>query len=174
MPGPGSVVRGGPRTMAGSRPGHNGPMSRRKPRPKSPAAPAPAPAVRPEGPCPCGLPAPYGECCGRFHTGAATAPTAERLMRSRYSAFVVRDEPYLLRTWAPATRPRSVDFDPDMRWTGLEVHAAEDGTLFHTTGTVTFTARYTHRGEPGALRERSRFEKADGQWLYVDGTFDGE
>lgn len=146
-------------------------MPRRKPRPK-PAPAAPAPAVRPEDPCPCGLPAPYAQCCGRFHTGGEAAPTAERLMRSRYSAFVARDEPYLLRTWSPATRPRTVDFDPDTRWTGLEILDTTDGTLFHTTGTVAFTARYTHRGEPGALRERSRFEKADGRWLYVDGTFD--
>ncbi|MER7108222.1 YchJ family metal-binding protein [Streptomyces sp. NPDC000229] len=129
------------------------------------------PAVAAEAPCPCGLPAAYGACCGRFHTGEALAPTAEALMRSRYSAFVVRDEPYLLRTWAPATRPRSVDFDPAMRWTGLEIADTTDGTLFHTSGTVTFVARYTHRGEQGALRERSRFEKADGAWVYVDGTF---
>ncbi|KAF0646811.1 hypothetical protein K701_26775 [Streptomyces fradiae ATCC 10745 = DSM 40063] len=142
-----------------------------KARPRSAAAPGPAPAVRPDGPCPCGLPAAYGECCGRFHTGAATAPTAERLMRSRYSAFVVRDAAYLLATWAPATRPRDVDFDPDMRWTGLEILDTRDGTPFHTTGTVAFTARYTHRGEPGELRERSRFEQAGGRWLYVDGTF---
>lgn len=146
-------------------------MPRRKPRPKHAPA-APAPAVRPEDPCPCGLPAPYAQCCGRFHAGGEAAPTAERLMRSRYSAFVARDEPYLLRTWSPATRPRTVDFDPDTRWTGLEILDTTDGTLFHTTGTVAFTARYTHRGEPGALRERSRFEKADGRWLYVDGTFD--
>lgn len=93
-------------------------------------------------------------------------------MRSRYSAFVTRDEPYLLRTWSPATRPRTVDFDPDLRWTGLEILDTTDGTLFHTTGTVVFAARYAHRGEPGALRERSRFEKTDGRWLYVDGAFD--
>ncbi|WP_010473819.1 YchJ family protein [Streptomyces somaliensis] len=141
-------------------------MPRRKPRPKS----APAPAVRPVGPCPCGLPAPYAECCGPFHAGGAEAPTAERLMRSRYSAFVARDEAYLLRTWSPATRPHAVDFDPDLRWTGLEVLDTTGGTLFHTTGTVTFAARHTHRGEPGELRERSTFEKADGRWLYVDGT----
>ncbi|GAA4892752.1 hypothetical protein GCM10023237_08560 [Streptomyces coeruleoprunus] len=90
-------------------------------------------------------------------------------MRSRYAAFVVRDEPYLLRTWAAATRPRTVDFDPAMRWTGLEIHDTTDGTLFHTTGTVTFTARYTHGGEPGALHERSRFTREDGAWVYVDG-----
>ncbi|MFC8916554.1 YchJ family protein [Streptomyces sp. NPDC047821] len=133
--------------------------------------PRPAAEVRAETPCPCGLPAPYAACCGRFHTGEALAPTPELLMRSRYSAFVVRDEPYLLRTWAPATRPRSVDFDPDMRWTGLEITGTTDGTVFHTTGTVTFVARYTHQGEPGALSEHSRFEKTDGAWLYVDGTF---
>ncbi|MFB9390669.1 YchJ family protein [Streptomyces coeruleoprunus] len=143
-------------------------MSRRTSRSPKPAAPS-APAVRPDGPCPCGLPAAYGACCGRFHSGAAAAPTAELLMRSRYAAFVVRDEPYLLRTWAAATRPRTVDFDPAMRWTGLEIHDTTDGTLFHTTGTVTFTARYTHGGEPGALHERSRFTREDGAWVYVDG-----
>ncbi|MFG3497430.1 YchJ family protein [Streptomyces sp. NPDC047928] len=132
---------------------------------------AAAPAVHADTPCPCGLPAAYGDCCGRFHSGRTTAPTAELLMRSRYSAFVVRDEPYLLRTWAPSTRPRTVDFDPDMRWTGLEIEDTTDGTLFHTSGTVTFVARYTHRGEPGALHERSRFEKSYGVWVYVDGTF---
>ncbi|WP_149185079.1 YchJ family protein [Streptomyces sp. TRM49041] len=154
-------------------------MARRKPRPKpAPAATRKAtptaapPAVLPEAPCPCGLTAAYAECCGRLHTGDATAPTAERLMRSRYSAFVVRDEPYLLRTWSPATRPRAVDLDPGTRWTGLEILDTTDGTLFHTTGTVTFAAHYTHGGEPGTLRERSRFEKTDGRWVYVDGTFD--
>ncbi|MGI5479731.1 YchJ family protein [Streptomyces lavendofoliae] len=131
--------------------------------------PRPASGVRADGPCPCGLPAAYAACCGRFHSGEALAPTAELLMRSRYSAFVAGDEPYLLRTWAPATRPAAVDFDPAMRWTGLEIVATTDGTLFHTTGTVTFVARYTHRGEPGAMREHSRFERAGGAWVYVDG-----
>ncbi|QGV82470.1 hypothetical protein EIZ62_04780 [Streptomyces ficellus] len=129
------------------------------------------PEVGADTPCPCGMPASYSACCGPFHTGDALPPTAAHVMRSRYSAYVLHDEPYLLRTWAPATRPRDVDFDPDMRWTGLEILGTTDGTLFHTTGTVTFVARYTHRGEPGELRERSRFEKADGAWAYVDGTF---
>ncbi|MFJ8647624.1 YchJ family protein [Streptomyces sp. NPDC093546] len=153
-------------------------MARRTPRrtiPPRPAPAAPAPAaasaVRAETPCPCGRGDAYGACCGRFHAGEAHAPTAESLMRSRYSAFVVRDEPYLLRTWAARTRPPRVEFDPEMRWTGLEVTGTTDGTLFHTTGTVTFVARYTHGGEPGALHERSRFEKEDGAWVYVDGTF---
>ncbi|NUS16016.1 MAG: hypothetical protein HOY69_32225, partial [Streptomyces sp.] len=70
--------------------------------------------------CPCGLPKSYDECCGRYHSGAAAAPTAEALMRSRYCAFVRLDEGYLLRTWHPRTRPARLDLDPGMRWTGLE------------------------------------------------------
>ncbi|MFF6993992.1 YchJ family protein [Streptomyces sp. NPDC008313] len=117
--------------------------------------------------CPCGLPKTYAECCGRFHRGEAAAPTAQALMRSRYSAFVKRDEAYLLRTWHPAKRPARVEFDGGTRWTGLEIVDATDGSAFHATGTVTFRASY--RG--GSLHERSRFERADGAWVYVDGDF---
>ncbi|MGW1714724.1 YchJ family protein [Streptomyces sp. NPDC002156] len=124
---------------------------------------ATAPAI-----CPCGLGQAYKLCCGRFHQGDAAAPTAETLMRSRYSAFVKRDEPYLLRTWHPRTRPARVEFDPGMRWTGLEILETGDGTAFHTTGTVTFRASY----QGGSLHERSRFERVDGAWVYVDGDID--
>ncbi|MET8634161.1 YchJ family protein [Streptomyces sp. NPDC004680] len=117
--------------------------------------------------CPCGLPGPYEGCCGRFHAGAAPAPTAEALMRSRYSAFVKGDAGYLLRTWHPGTRPERLDLDPGTRWTGLEVLETSAGSAFHTTGTVTFRASY--RG--GSLQERSRFERLDGAWVYVDGDF---
>ncbi|CAM5589183.1 YchJ family protein [Streptomyces pilosus] len=116
--------------------------------------------------CPCGLPETYGACCGRFHAGAA-APTAERLMRSRYSAFVRQDGAYLLRTWHPRTRPERIDFDPGTRWTGLEILETGAGSAFHETGTVTFRASY--RG--GSLHERSRFERVGGAWVYVDGEF---
>ncbi|MGW2487165.1 YchJ family protein [Streptomyces sp. NPDC001606] len=117
--------------------------------------------------CPCGLPQPYAACCGRFHTGSPQAPTAELLMRSRYSAFVQGDAGYLLRTWHPRTRPERLELDPRMRWTGLEILDTSDGSAFHSTGTVTFRASY--RG--GSLHERSRFERVDGAWVYVDGDF---
>ncbi|OIJ90742.1 hypothetical protein BIV25_31145 [Streptomyces sp. MUSC 14] len=117
--------------------------------------------------CPCGLPRSYDACCGRFHQQGAGAPTAEALMRSRYSAFVKGDTGYLLRTWHPRTRPERLELDPRMRWTGLEIVDSTDGSAFHTTGTVTFRASY--RG--GALHERSRFERVDGAWVYVDGEF---
>jgi SEC-C motif-containing protein len=117
--------------------------------------------------CPCGLPKAYDDCCGRFHSGAGAAPTAEALMRSRYSAFVKGDVAYLLRTWHPRTRPARLELDAGMRWTGLEILATGDGTAFHTVGTVEFRASY--RG--GSLHEQSRFERADGAWVYVDGDF---
>ncbi|MGW1672067.1 YchJ family protein [Streptomyces sp. NPDC002324] len=128
------------------------------------AARVPSPVPRT---CPCGLPAAYEACCGRYHSGGAAAPTAEALMRSRYSAFVVRDGAYLLRSWHPRTRPTGVDFDTTMRWTGLEILGTQDGSAFHTTGTVTFRASF--RG--GSMHERSRFERVDGAWMYVDGEF---
>ncbi|MBW5422467.1 hypothetical protein GKQ77_12980 [Streptomyces sp. BG9H] len=130
----------------------------------------PRPAPRPTT-CPCGHPEPYEKCCGRLHRGEAAAASPEELMRSRYSAFAVRDEPYLLRTWHPGTRPPRVEFDPALRWVGLEIEDTTEGTAFHTTGTVTFRARYTDGGRPEALHERSRFERLDGAWVYVDGTF---
>ncbi|MFD3584484.1 YchJ family protein [Streptomyces sp. NPDC058683] len=135
-------------------------MSRRTARPSRPTPPAD---------CPCGLSKPYDECCGRYHSGAAAAPTAEALMRSRYSAFVTGDSAYLLRTWHPRTRPARLDLDPGMRWTGLEILGAGDGSAFHSTGTVEFRASY--RG--GSLHERSRFERVDGAWVYLDGDFPG-
>lgn len=88
-------------------------------------------------------------------------------MRSRYSAFVKGDTAYLLRTWHPRTRPARLGLDPGMRWTGLEILDTAGGSAFHTTGTVTFRASY--RG--GSLHERSRFERVDGAWVYVDGEF---
>ncbi|MDX2547751.1 YchJ family protein [Streptomyces sp. WI04-05B] len=116
--------------------------------------------------CPCGLLEMYGKCCGRYHSGAAAAPTAEALMRSRYSAYAHRAEAYLLRTWHPRTRPDQIGFAPGMRWTGLEILGSTEGSAFHSTGTVTFRASF--RG--GALHERSRFERVDGAWAYIDGT----
>lgn len=144
----------------------NGTMSRRSSRPRGKA-----PALTDTSPCPCGLPAAYGECCGRFHSGESAAPTAELLMRSRYSAFVVGNEEYLLRTWHPSTRPRHLELDPGMHWTRLEILDTTDGSAFHSSGTVTFRARYRHHGKRGALHERSRFERQNGAWVYVDGVF---
>jgi SEC-C motif domain protein len=117
--------------------------------------------------CVCGLPAPYEECCGRFHRGDAKAPTAERLMRSRFSAFSVGDEAYLLRTWHPSTRPPRIDLDPALRWEWLEILQVAGGGFLDTEGTVRFRAHYVERNRPGAIEELSRFVVRDGDWLYL-------
>jgi SEC-C motif domain protein len=109
------------------------------------------------------------ECCGRLHDGTATAGTAEQLMRSRYSAFAVGDAGYLLATWHPTTRPRTLDLDPDVRWTGLDVLATTAGTLLSTEGTVEFRAHYVRDRAAGSQHENSRFVRDGGQWRYLDG-----
>ena len=120
--------------------------------------------------CPCGFGLPYEECCGPFHSGVTTAPTAERLMRSRFSAFAVGDSAYLLRTWHPSTRPREIELDDDVRWYRLDIDATEAGNPFDSEGIVAFTAWYRSPDGPGALEERSRFLREDGQWFYLDGV----
>ncbi|MCU1641249.1 MAG: protein YchJ [Nocardia sp.] len=122
--------------------------------------------------CPCGLPANYADCCGRLHRGAAQANTAEQLMRSRFSAFAVADEAYLLRSWDPATRPADVDFDPGMQWERLEIIGATGGGPFHTEGTVEFRAHYRSGGTAGELHENSRFRRDNGAWVYLDGVIE--
>jgi SEC-C motif-containing protein len=112
--------------------------------------------------CPCGSGTPYDGCCGRLHRGAALAQTAEELMRSRYAAYALGETDYVFRTWHPRTRPDDVSPDPALTWTALEiVGSGEDW--------VEFVASYDRGGEPGELRERSRFERRGGRWVYVDG-----
>src|SRR5215469_6940288 len=76
-----------------------------------------------QDPCPCGSARPYSECCGPLHAGGAP-PDAQSLMRSRYCAFVLCNEPYLLATWHPSTRPGSIPFDRKQKWLGLRVVSA--------------------------------------------------
>jgi SEC-C motif domain protein len=125
------------------------------------------PAGREDGavsaPCPCGLPSSYDACCGRLHRGEVAAPTAELLMRSRYSAFAVGDADYLHATWDPRTRPRRVELDPGDRRTLIKVLGATGGGLFDSTGTVRFRA---HHGG-GVVAEDSAFRREGGRWLYV-------
>jgi SEC-C motif domain protein len=90
-------------------------------------------------------------------------------MRSRYTAYVRRDEGYLLRTWEPSHRPGSLDLD-DTIWLGLEVLATDAGDADDARGIVEFVAHYEDtNGAVDAMRERSRFARVDGAWVYVDG-----
>lgn len=115
--------------------------------------------------CPCGTGLTYGECCGKYHRGAK-APTAEALMRSRYSAFVVHDADYLLRTWHPDTRPEQIGFDIPLEFTRLDILATSGGGPLDSTGEVTFEAHYRVDGERGSQREHSQFIRLKGEWFY--------
>ena len=119
--------------------------------------------------CHCGNTSNYEDCCGVFICGESIAPTAELLMRSRYSAFVECDEAYLLASWHTDTRPSRVRFDPKQRWLGLNIKATEAGGESDKSGTVEFVARYKVAGKGHRLREKSRFEKINGRWFYLDG-----
>lgn len=90
-------------------------------------------------------------------------------MRSRYSAFVLGREDYLLQTWHPSTRPATLELDAATQWLGLEVkaHAVVDAT--HSE--VEFVARYKNQGRATRLQERSRFVLEAGRWFYVDGQW---
>jgi SEC-C motif domain protein len=89
-------------------------------------------------------------------------------MRSRYSAYVMGSEPYLLATWHPSTRPASLGFEPGTKWLGLTVKSARDTAT--DTAEVSFVARYRIGGQPAVrLQERSRFVREDGRWFYLDG-----
>jgi len=113
--------------------------------------------------CPCGSGDRYDACCARLHRRTAEAETAEELMRSRYAAYAVGDLDHVWRTWHPRTRPDALEPVPGLTWTGLTVEDA-------TEDEVEFEATYERGGTPGRLRERSRFERRRGRWVYVDGV----
>ena len=121
-------------------------------------------------PCPCGSELNYHACCGMWHDGGlhqVYPPTAQALMRSRYSAYVMQRADYLLATWHGSTAPGELDLQP-VKWLGLELrHAAEQGDA----GVVEFVARFRPAtgGPAERLHELSRFVREEGRWFYVDG-----
>jgi SEC-C motif domain protein len=134
--------------------------------------------------CPCGRkdahgkPLAFAHCCGQYLHGGRPAPDAPTLMRSRYTAFVLGDERYLLASWHASTRPADVAFEPGTKWLGLEVRRQREIDATHAE--VEFVARYrsstgsgqapsTGSGKAVRLHERSRFVLEGERWYYVDG-----
>lgn len=122
-------------------------------------------------PCPCRRGEPFDACCGPILAGAKPPPTAETLMRSRYTAYVIGDVDYLLRSWHPNTRPAELALDPAQRWLFLEIVGTQRGGPFDDNGTVEFIAHYKLDGVRDAMHELSTFVRVDGAWVYLDGTF---
>jgi len=123
--------------------------------------------------CPCGSNLIYADCCQSFHNGEKIAPTAEALMRSRYSAYVFQNNEYLLATWHKSTRPKTLDFSEDnTMWQKLEILHTKKGGAKDEKGRVEFKAFYVQDGETRRMYEISRFKKIVGRWFYVDGVLD--
>jgi len=131
--------------------------------------------------CVCGNSSPTEQCCGRFIHGGGHANTAEELMRSRYAAYVLGAIDYIVQTNNPH---RDEPFDAEAaaewsgtaQWEGLKIIDTEAGGLNDELGFVEFVASYGQQGRSYALKERSRFQKFDGRWFYMDGdteTFEG-
>jgi SEC-C motif-containing protein len=123
--------------------------------------------------CPCGSTKNLEECCGVVIAGRP-ATTAEALMRSRYTAFVLGKLDYLRKT---SGGEAALKFDgaelqrslPDTQWLGLAIRDVEGGQENDTVGFVEFTATFRRNGRFYSQTERSEFRRIDGAWRYCKG-----
>ena len=123
--------------------------------------------------CPCDSSLEFDDCCGPILAGRP-APTAEALMRSRYSAFVMGNLDHLNRTHAAEIR---ADFDllnaertvEEAKWLGLEVRTVVDGGIDDQTGQVEFVARFSRHGKTYVQHELASFCRENGAWMYRHG-----
>ncbi len=118
---------------------------------------------------PCGLPAEYDDCCGRFIEGRALPENPESLMRSRYTAFTQANVQYIRRTMQGKPLKNfnlrmTQDWASRVTWLGLTVHTSE---VVGNRGTVSFCARFDDNGVPGDITEVSQFYRAGGVWYYT-------
>lgn len=124
--------------------------------------------------CPCGSTSEFEKCCEPYIRGTKPAPTAEALMRSRYTSYTLKEVDYIARTHDPESRD-DVDKDAAQQWAdqaewqGLEIVETEAGTEQDDTGVVEFIAKFSLQGKDQRHHERSTFKKVDGNWYYLDG-----
>lgn len=120
--------------------------------------------------CPCGSRKEFEECCGPLIAGKP-APTAEALMRSRYTAYTRGDLDYIERTCTENALQtfNRVDMEaslPGSEWLGLEILDTQGGQEGDTEGTVKFSFRYRRGGRDFSQLEISKFQRVDGGWRY--------
>lgn len=125
-------------------------------------------------PCPCGSQKALAQCCGVYLQGQRPAPTAEALMRSRYSAYCLKHIDYLLNTEHPSSRKLDSRLAiaataNSVTWLGLTVLTTKAGQPEDDTGVVEFVAAYREGLAAAQLHERSRFVKEKGKWFYTSG-----
>ena len=113
----------------------------------------------------------FKNCCGPYLSGAADPPTAEKLMRSRYSAYALGDLDHIKRTWHPETLPADLRLVPGQVWLGLKIKHSAHGTENDKHGIVEFVAKSKRNGRARRMHEISEFEKIAGRWVYVRGDY---
>lgn len=119
--------------------------------------------------CLCGSSTTWTQCCGRFLTLGAYPASVEALMRSRFSAYCLRDIPYLQKTWHPSSCPKLNHNHLDStKWLRLDVISAQQGLK---SGTVEFKAYFQTDAGEECLHEVSRFKKHKNRWVYLDGQY---
>ncbi len=123
--------------------------------------------------CPCGTGNALADCCGPVLAGARPA-TAEKLMRSRYSAYVLGDIDYLHKTVGgeAALKFNRADLEhslPDTQWLGLTILDVEGGEKSDSTGVVKFEVAFRQDGRLHKQVERSVFRRFDHAWRYCSG-----
>jgi len=112
--------------------------------------------------CPCGSGKSFKLCCEPIMNDTSTATSAEVLMRSRYTAYALRNKQYLLESWHSSTRPQSIDLDASVQWLRLEIiNSGNDH--------VEFIATHRVHGKAYKMHENSHFVFEDGRRFYVDG-----
>lgn len=126
--------------------------------------------------CYCHSGKPFESCCQLYLSGSLPAPTAEALMRSRYTAYVLHDVAYIIRTTHPDTRggydqAAVKSWAESSNWLKLEVLGTRKGSVDDTTGFVEFKAYYTDKEmRPQVHHEYSTFKKRGTEWLFVEGN----
>jgi len=124
--------------------------------------------------CPCGSALEYSLCCQPYLSGKQIVSNPGQLMRSRYTAFVEKRADYLIQTWHPSCEAAAFRQEIESgfagtEWLGLTLFEEAEGS-HGGEGFVSFVARFSEKGKTGAIIERSRFLKENGQWYYIDGT----
>jgi len=123
------------------------------------------------GLCFCCSQLPFTECCEPILTDHSRALTPLALMRSRYTAYVLGRETHLLNSWAPDTRPESLNLaDSKTKWLELIIHSESIDPTDDNHGQVDFSARFMEHDQVCELREKSIFIRQAGLWYYFGGT----
>ena len=126
-------------------------------------------------PCPCGSGLAYAECCQPYIAGAKNAPTAEALMRSRYTAYVEHAIDYIVETCVHDEKDKidvreTKNWSEKSTWLGLKILSTEKGGADDTEGSVEFQALYEMGGLRDTQHEKAGFIKKDGRWFYDSGS----